>query len=70
MSEIIPPGNESSVESYIGFLMQADMTEGAVSDEMDKYKDILDRWRKKEISDEVAKEEALEIARGRGANVH
>jgi hypothetical protein len=70
MSEIIPTTDTTSVESYIGFLRQADMTEGAVSDEMDKYNNILERWRKHEISDEVAKEEAAGIARGRGVNVH
>lgn len=71
MSEIIPPiDTKTSVQDYIGFLMQADMTEGAVSDEMVKYNDILERWRKHEITDEVAKQEAVEIAKGRGVNVH
>ncbi len=70
MSEILPDAGQTTVEGYIGFLMQAEYTEGAVSTEPDAYRDILARYRAGVITDEQAKEEAEEVSSGRGANVH
>lgn len=70
MSEVLPDAGQTTVESYIGFLMQADHSEGAVSTEPDAYNGILARYRKGEITDVRAKEEAAAISSGRGANVH
>ncbi len=71
MSEIIPnPEETKNVDHFINFLKHADAVEGAVSNEISQYDNILNRWRKKEINENEAIAEAKVISEGRGSNYH
>ena len=57
-------------ETFIGFLMQADMAQGAVSSEIGDYQRILDEYRKHAITADQAIEKAKGISSGRQENYH
>lgn len=61
---------DTNPESFIGFLKQEDALEGAISNEISLYDEILRKLKNKEINNKEAIEEAKKVSAGRQNNAH